>query len=254
MEKLKIVLSGCSGRLGSVVARIAKSRDDMEIVCGVDIQGEAEFPVVRSFADIPKDLSADVVIDISHHALIGDVLAYAESGNLPVVICTTGHTEDEDEMIRDASRRVPILKSRNMSLGINLMTELVRRAAAALGDDFDIEIVEAHHNKKLDAPSGTALMLADAAREVRPESEYIYDRHAVRQERDSREIGIHSIRGGTIVGEHSVIFAGHDEMITLSHSAGSRDLFASGAVKAAFFLHGAQPGYYTMSDVVKSVL
>lgn len=254
MEKLRIVLSGCCGRLGSVVSRIAEARDDMEIVCGVDIKGEANFPVVRSFADISDDVAADVVIDISHHALIGDVLGYAEAHALPVVICTTGHTEAEDELIRDAARRVAILKSRNMSLGINLMTELVRRAAAALGDEFDIEIVEAHHNKKLDAPSGTALMLADAAREVRPESEYIYDRHAVRRERDANEIGIHSIRGGTIVGEHSVIFAGRDEVITLSHSAGSRDLFASGAVKAAFFLHGAEPGYYTMSDVVRSVL
>lgn len=251
MKPLRIILSGCSGRLGSVVARIASERDDLEIVCGVDLKGSADFPVKKSFADVDAD--ADVVIDISHHTVIGDVLDYAKRHALPVVICTTGHTEEEDALIKEASRHVAILKSRNMSLGINLMMELVRRTAATLGEEFDIEIVEAHHNKKLDAPSGTALMLADAARDVRANAEYIYDRHAVRREREKREIGIHSVRGGTIVGEHSVIFAGCDEVITISHSAGSRDLFATGAVKAAIFLKDAKPGYYTMNDVVKNI-
>lgn len=254
MDTLKIILSGCNGRLGSVVSRIASERDDMELVCGVDLKGSASFPIVRSFSEIDSQINADVIIDISHHTLIGDVLDYAKEKALPVVICTTGHTEEEECLIRECSRQVPILRSRNMSLGISLLTQLVRRAATALGDDFDIEIVEAHHNKKLDAPSGTALMLADAARDVRPSAEYVYDRHDVRRERSSDEIGIHSIRGGTIVGEHSVIFAGRDEVITLSHSAGSRDLFATGAVKAAFFLRGAAAGYYTMNDVVDSIL
>ncbi|MBQ8523466.1 MAG: 4-hydroxy-tetrahydrodipicolinate reductase [Clostridia bacterium] len=252
MRPLRIILSGCSGRLGTVVARIAAERDDLEIVCGVDLRGSADFPVKGSFAEVDTD--ADVIIDISHHTVIGDVLAYAKAHALPVVICTTGHTDEEDALIKDAAKYVPILKSRNMSLGINLMMELVRRTAATLGEEFDIEIVEAHHNKKLDAPSGTALMLADAARDVREDAEYIYDRHSVRREREKREIGIHSIRGGTIVGEHSVIFAGRDEVITLSHSAGSRDLFAAGAVKAAIFLKGAKPGYYTMNDVVKELV
>lgn len=252
MKPLRIILSGCSGRLGSVVARIASERDDLEIVCGVDLKGSADFPVKSSFAEVDAD--ADVIIDISHHTVIGDVLDYAKRHALPVVICTTGHTEEEDALIKEASRHVAILKSRNMSLGINLMMELVRRTAATLGEEFDIEIVEAHHNKKLDAPSGTALMLADAARDVREDAEYIYDRHAVRREREKREIGIHSVRGGTIVGEHSVIFAGCDEVITISHSAGSRDLFATGAVKAAIFLKDAKPGYYTMNDVVKELV
>lgn len=252
MEPCRIILSGCCGRLGSVVAKLAESRDDIEIVCGVDVKGEAKFPVKHSFSEVDAD--ADVIIDISHHTVIGDVLDYAKAHHLPVVICTTGHTEEEDAMIRDAAKFVPILKSRNMSLGINLMMELVRRTAQTLGEDFDIEIVEAHHNKKLDAPSGTALMLADAAREVREDAEYIYDRHSVRREREKREIGIHSVRGGTIVGEHSVIFAGHDEVITLSHSAGSRDLFAAGAIKAALFVRDAKPMYYTMNDVVKALV
>lgn len=252
MKPCRIILSGCSGRLGTVVAKLAAERDDIEVVCGVDVRGEASFPVKHGFSEVDAD--ADVIIDISHHTVIGDVLEYAMAHRLPVVICTTGHTEEEDMMIREAAKYVPILKSRNMSLGINLMMELVRRAAQTLGEEFDIEIVEAHHNKKLDAPSGTALMLADAAREVREDAEYIYDRHSVRREREKREIGIHSVRGGTIVGEHSVIFAGHDEVITLSHSAGSRDLFAAGAIKAALYIRGAKPGYYTMSDVVKNVM
>ena len=252
MKPCRIILSGCCGRLGTVVAKIAEERDDLEVVCGVDVKGTASFPVKGNFSEV--DVDADVIIDISHHTVIGDVLDYATSHRLPVVICTTGHTEEEDEMIRTAAKTVPILKSRNMSLGINLMMELVRRTAQTLGEEFDIEIVEAHHNKKLDAPSGTALMLADAAREVREDAEYIYDRHSVRREREKREIGIHSVRGGTIVGEHSVIFAGHDEVITISHSAGSRDLFAAGAVKAALFVRGAKPGYYTMNDVVKDIM
>lgn len=251
MAPCRIILSGCCGRLGSVFAKIAGERDDLNVVCGVDINGTADFPVYKSFDEVKED--ADVLVDISHHSLIRDLLAFAEKRKLPVVICTTGHTDDEDALIRQSAKNLPILKSRNMSLGINLLMELVRQTAAALGEEFDIEVVEAHHSKKLDAPSGTALMLADAAKDVREDAEYIYDRHEVRRERGGREIGIHSIRGGTIVGEHSVIFAGRDEVITLSHSAGSRDLFAAGAVKAALFLKDAAPGFYTMADVVKNI-
>ena len=251
MKPLRIILSGCSGRLGSVVARIASERDDLEIVCGVDLKGSADFPVKSSFAEVDAD--ADVIIDISHHTVIGDVLDYAKRHALPVVICTTGHTEEEDALIKEASRHVAILKSRNMSLGINLMMELVRRTAATLGEEFDIEIVEAHHNKKLDAPSGTALMLADAARDVRANAEYIYDRHAVRREREKREIGIHAVRGGTIVGQHDVLFAGKDETITLAHEATSREVFATGALKAAEFMVGKSAGLYDMNDLLKDV-
>ena len=162
----------------------------------------------------------------------------------------SGHTEEEIGAIRQASSRIPVLYSRNMSLGINLLLDLVQRAATVLGEEYDVEIVEAHHNKKLDAPSGTALMLADAIRDVREESEYVYDRHSVRRERAPEEIGIHSVRGGTIVGEHEVIFAGTDEVIRISHSAYSRDVFATGAVRAALFAADAKPGMYSMKEML----
>ena len=250
MNKCSIILSGCSGRLGASVAKLCETRENTQIVCGVDIKPCGfSFPIYEDFDKIVE--KADVIVDCSHHSLMENLLAYAKKEKLPVVICTTGHTEDEMKLISDSAKEIPILKSRNMSLGINLLMELVRKSAAALGDDFDIEIVEAHHSKKLDAPSGTALMLADAAKEVKTDAEYIYDRHNVRRERGSKEIGIHSVRGGTIVGEHSVIFAGCDEVITISHSASSRDLFASGAIKAALFISSQKPGFYSMSDVIK---
>lgn len=250
MKKTKIILSGATGRLCTAIARLCADRADCEIVCGVDINAgsEAKFPIYTNFDEIKEQ--GDVIIDCSHHTLAGKIMDYAKANHLAVVVCTTGHTDDEDAVIHEAGGTVPVLKSRNMSLGINLLSELVKKAAAALGEDFDIEIVEAHHNKKLDAPSGTALMLADAAAEVRDESEYVYDRHSVRKQRSKREIGISSIRGGTIVGEHSVIFAGQDEVITLSHSAGSRDLFAQGAIRAALWLAGQKKGFYTMADVI----
>jgi len=252
MNPCRILISGCSGRLGSVIAKIAADSREIEVVAGVDRVGSAAFPIFDGFSKV--DVECDVIIDVSHHTVAPALMAYATSKNVPVVVCTTGHTDAEEQIIREASKKIPVLKSRNMSLGINVMMELVRRAAAALGDGYDIEVVEAHHSKKLDAPSGTALMLADAAKEVREDAEYVYDRTPRRQERDKREIGIHSIRGGTIVGEHSVIFAGLDEVITLSHSAGSRDLFASGAIKAALFVKDAKAGFYTMSDVVRALV
>lgn len=251
MEKKKIILSGASGRLCSVIAELCAERDDCEIVCGVDVVAGTTraYPVYASFDEIQE--KGDVIIDCSHHALAETLMTYARKNHIPVVVCTTGHTEDEDALIRAAGAEIPTLKSRNMSLGINLLSELVKKAAAALGEDFDIEIVEAHHNKKLDAPSGTALMLADAAAETRAESEYVFDRHSERRRREKREIGISSIRGGTIVGEHSVIFAGQDEVITLSHSAGSRNLFAQGAIRAALWLTEQKKGFYTMADVIR---
>lgn len=254
MEKTKIILSGATGRLCTAIARLCSERDDCEIVCGVDIHvsNESKFPIYTKFDEIKE--KGDVIIDCSHHTLAGEIVRYAKENHLAIVVCTTGHTDDEAAVIHEAGETIPVLKSKNMSLGINLLSELVKKAAAALGEDFDIEIVEAHHNKKLDAPSGTALMLADAAAEVRDESEYVYDRHNVRKQRDKREIGISSIRGGTIVGEHSVIFAGQDEMITLSHSAGSRDLFAQGAIRAALWLAGQKKGFYTMADVIGDAL
>lgn len=258
MKKTKIILSGASGRLCSVIAKMAAEREDCEILCGVDVtkSDSSPFSIYDSFDKVTE--IADVIIDCSYHTSVAALLEYAVRTKTPAVICTTGHTDDEISLIRASAEKIPVLKSRNMSLGINLLTELTKKAAAVLGEDFDIEIVEAHHHNKLDAPSGTALMLADAAREARLEagieSEYVYDRTNVRQKRKESEIGISSIRGGTIVGEHVVIFAGEDEVIKLSHSAGSRNLFAAGAIRAALFLSGRGAGFYTMSDVIGEMI
>ena len=247
---IEILLSGASGRLCSAVARLAKERDDVHILAGVEIAPcDLPFPVYASFEEVPT--VPDVIIDCSHHSTISALLSYAKAHFVPVVVCTTGHTEEEAAMIRQAAKDIPVLKSQNMSLGINVLVDLVKRAASILGDEYDIEIIEAHHNKKLDAPSGTAYMLAEAAKSVKTDAEFVYGRHDVRQARDKREIGISSIRGGTVVGEHEVIFAGLDEVIKISHSAGSRDLFAVGALKAAVYLCGKEAGFYTMEDVCR---
>ncbi len=249
-----ILVSGCGGRVGTaIVTRIAASAD-CRVIAGIDIQAENvgaryDFPVYASIDEF--DGKADVVIDCSHHTAAIPLLKYCTENRVPAVIATTGHNEEETDAIRAASAVIPVMYSRNMSLGINLLLELVKKAAATLGADFNIEIVEQHHNKKLDAPSGTALMLADAAKSVREDSEYVYDRHAVRRERGENEIGIHSVRGGTIVGEHEVIFAGQDEVVRISHSAYSRDVFATGAVRAALYLADVgRVGMYTMSDMI----
>ena len=239
--------------MGSAIVQRIAERDDCTVIAGVDIAAEAvgaryDFPVYPS-VDLLTD-AADAIIDCSHHTAVIPLLAYCTAKHIPAVIATTGHTDEEITAIRQASARIPVLYSRNMSLGINLLLELVQRAAAVLGEEYNVEIVEAHHNKKLDAPSGTALMLADAIRDVREESEYVYDRHSVRRERAPEEIGIHSVRGGTIVGEHEVIFAGTDEVIRISHSAYSRDVFATGAVRAALFAADAKPGMYSMKEML----
>ena len=193
-----------------------------------------------------------MVIDFSNAALTEDLLAYCKARKLPVVICTTGHSPEQVAMIEAASKEIPVFRSGNMSVGINLMMDLLRKCASVLGADYNVEVVEAHHNQKLDAPSGTALMLADAVSESLPyEAAYVYDRHERREKRPPHEIGIHSIRGGTIVGEHSVLFCGRDEVIEIKHSALSREVFATGAVQAAAFLAGkTAPGLYNMSHVI----
>ena len=252
---IRVLLSGASGRLCTTIGRLAADRNDIEILGGIDVQPAAgsPYPVWRDYTELPS--VPDVIVDCSHHTAVGGLLSYAKANHVPVVICTTGHTEEETALIHDAASCIPVLHSRNMSLGINLLSELVKKTAAVLGQDYDIEILEMHHNRKLDAPSGTALMLAEAAAEGRDgESEFVYDRHTVRKAREKKEIGISSIRGGTIVGEHEVIFAGTDEVIKLSHSAGSRDLFAVGAIKAALYLAGQPSGFYTMADVCRDML
>lgn len=247
---IRLILSGANGRMGKIVAQLAADASDFDVVGGYDLtEGRSgAFPICSDFSKLP---TGDVLIDFSNPACLTDLLQYGLKQKVPLVLCATGYSPEQLEDIQAAAKEVPIFRSGNMSLGINLLRKLVREAAAKLGEDFDIEIVERHHGKKLDAPSGTALMLAEAAAEGLPHpSEYIYERESRRQERGKQEIGISSIRGGTIVGDHTVIFAGHDEVIELSHHAASREVFAKGALAAARYLPGKAPGLYSMDDVL----
>lgn len=249
---LKIALSGCNGRMGRVIADIVANRENMQVVAGFDINTTkyADFPV---FSD-PFEFTGtcDVIIDFSNASSTEHLLSYCEKHHTPIVICTTGHTAEQLDSIRAAAAHIPVFRSGNMSIGINLMSALLRKAASVLGDNYDVEIIEKHHNKKLDSPSGTALMLADAVAEALPyEASYVYDRHTRREERPAHEIGISAIRGGTIVGEHTVMFCGRDEIIEVKHTALSREVFAVGAVDAAGFMANCQkPGIYDMNDVI----
>ena len=255
MNEVKIILTGAGGRMGKAVAASAKASGKINIVAAVDVNPmQSEFPFYTGISEVSTELGADVIVDFSHHTAISGIINYAKAAKCAILICTTGHTEDELKMINEAASEIPVFRSGNMSLGINLLMSLVRKAASVL-KGFDIEIIEKHHNRKLDAPSGTALMLAKAASDgVEYDPEMVYDRHSVRAERSKTEIGIHSVRGGTIVGEHDVIFAGQNEVVTLSHHAESREVFATGAVYAALFMKGKSAGIYDMNDVIDELL
>lgn len=247
----RVILSGCNGTMGQVLGRCISRREDCTVVAGFDLKDDltCPFPVFTTPSDC--GLAADVVIDFSHPSNLSPLLAYCRSRSLPVVIATTGLDDGQVEEIRRAAGEIPVFYTANMSLGVNLMVELAKKAAEILGGQFDIEIVEKHHNQKIDAPSGTALMLADAISEsLEHPPQYVYDRHSKRAKREKNEIGIHAVRGGTIVGEHEVLFAGPDELLTISHSARSKEVFATGAVNAALFLCGRQPGLYSMKDLI----
>ena len=238
--------------MGHVVRGIVDENEDMQVVAGVDlVKGDADFPV---FADAAEcDVPADVLIDFSSPKALDGVLGLAAGRNLPAVLCATGYTPEQLAQIDEASKKTAVLRSANMSLGINTMAKLIAEAAKILGNNgYDIEIVEKHHNQKVDAPSGTALLLADAMKPVLEEEyEYVYDRSGRRMKRPKAEIGISAVRGGTIVGEHEVIFAGLDEVIEIKHTAYSKAVFAKGAVNAARFLAGKPAGMYTMKQVVE---
>ena len=253
---LKVVVSGCNGHMGQIVAQLCGEMDNMEVCAGFDLlgAGSADYPVFASPALFSGQ--ADAVVDFSSPAALNGLLEYGVSRRVPLVLATTGYSEEQLAAIDKAAAAVPIFRSGNMSLGINVLSSLVKKAAAALGADFDVEVVERHHNRKVDAPSGTALMLAAAAAEALPyEPEYVYDRQSVRRPRGKTEIGISSVRGGNIVGDHEVIFAGRDELVELKHSALSREVFASGALHAARYLSGVKkPGLYSMDDLVGSVI
>jgi len=249
----KIIISGCNGHMGRVVEALCSSDPDVEVVAGFDILGSTDrpFPVFSSPALF--DAKADAVIDFSSPAALSGLLEFSVTRKIPLVLATTGYSPEQVAQIGAAAMQVPVFRSANMSLGINVLLELVKKAACVLGDNYDIEIVERHHSRKVDAPSGTALMIADAAASAcGHETEYVFERHSTRQPRDRKEIGISAVRGGTIVGEHEIIFAGHDEVMEIKHTALSRDIFASGAIEAAKFISGVTaPGIYDMSCLVK---
>lgn len=245
-----IILCGCGGRMGRAI--IESVKDGCTIVAGVDINASAlstGFPVYEKISDFPG--KADVIVDFSHHSALPSLIEYAKATKTPIVLATTGHTDEELALIDESVNEIAIFRSGNFSLGINLLITLAKQAAKTLGADFDVEIIEKHHNKKLDAPSGTALMIADAIASEREESEYVFDRHSERKARESKEIGLHSVRGGTIVGEHEAIFAGENEIVTISHSAASREIFATGALRAAVYLAKKEKGLYNMTDMIE---
>lgn len=249
---IKIIMHGCNGRVGQMITGLVKDDPEMEIVAGVDTydDGHNAYPVFKTMADC--DVAADAIIDFSNSAAADGLLDAAVSKQIPVVLCTTGLNEAQLAKVKEASEKVAVLRSANMSLGINLLLKLVREAAGVLSPaGFDVEVVEKHHKHKLDSPSGTAIALAEAVNdELGGDFEFVYDRSDRRMERPKKEIGVSAVRGGSIVGEHDVIYAGEDEVITISHTAYSRAVFAKGAIEAARFLAGKGPGLYSMSDVI----
>ena len=248
-----ILLHGCNGRMGQMIAGLLENDADARIVAGVDAYTGREnpFPVFSKIENC--DVKADVVIDFSNAGAVDALLAWCVENRTPVVLCTTGLSEEQLKKVEEAAKETAVLKSANMSVGINLLLKILKEAAPTLAAaGFDIEIVEKHHNQKVDAPSGTAIALADAMNGALAEDySYVCDRSRERKKRDRQEIGISAVRGGTIVGEHEVIFAGEDEVIEFKHTAYSKALFAKGAVAAAKFLAGKGPGRYDMSDVIR---
>lgn len=250
---VKIILHGCNGKMGRMITEMCSQDDDIEIVAGIDAfhQGAGGYPVYRDIYNC--NIAADAVIDFSTAAAVDSLLNYCEERKLPCVLCTTGLSPEQIEHVKETAKKTAVLRSANMTLGINLLMKLLKEAAATLASaGFDIEIVEKHHNLKVDAPSGTAIALADVINdEMGGVYEYVYDRSGVRQKRDKKELGISAVRGGTIVGDHDVIFAGIDEVITFSHRAYSKGVFAKGAIQAAKFMKGKPAGLYDMSDVIE---
>lgn len=248
----RVIMHGCNGHMGQVITGICKEDENIEIVAGIDVYDgiKNDYPVFSSIQEC--DVEADVIIDFCNVNAIDGLLDYCEKTKLPLVLCTTGLSEEQLLRVKELSATAPVLRSANMSLGINTLMDLLKKATAVFADaGFDIEIVEKHHNQKLDAPSGTAIALADAINEELDYAfQYKYDRSQERKKRDKKEIGISAVRGGTIVGEHDVIFAGTDEVITFHHSAYSKSVFAKGAVEAAKFMKGKPAGLYDMKDVI----
>lgn len=252
---INVLLSGANGRMGRTVTEDVSRLNDIRICAGVDINPEAAqlpFPIYTSLNDVTENV--DVIIDFSIHTTLNSLIDYCKAKNIGVVLATTGYTSDEKELIYNASASIPIFYSANMSLGVNLQILLAKKAAEVLKDNFDIEIIETHHNKKADAPSGTALMIVENINDVFDEKkEVLFGRHGNPQSRRS-EICVHAVRGGSIVGEHNILFLGPDEALEIKHNAYSKQVFSHGAIKAAKFLYGKAPGLYDMNDLLAQIL
>ena len=248
---VEVILHGCNGRMGQMLSELISKDEEMKVVAGIEPSGEAknDYPVYKSFDELKE--TADVIIDFSTASAIDSLLDYCEKTHTPLVLCSTGLSEAQLDRVERLAKVSAVLVSANMSLGINVLLKLLKNVTKTLyGNGFDIEIVEKHHNQKLDAPSGTALALADVMKDELDDISYNLDRSKVRKKRERNEIGISAVRGGTIVGEHEVIFAGTDEVIEIKHTAYSRAIFAKGAMSAAKFLSGKSAGKYSMSDVI----
>lgn len=249
---INILLSGCNGKMGQVITRLSENFSGLKIVAGFDINDNIQNPYPVFTSPAACNVKADVIIDFSNPKAFSSLIEYAQEKRLPLVLCTTGLSTEQITVLKTSvAVRIPVFYSANMSLGVNLLIDLVKKAVKVLEGQFDIEIVEKHHNQKIDAPSGTALAIADAINDSLDEKcEYMYDRHSRRKKRGKQEIGIHAVRGGTIVGDHSVIFAGNDEIIEINHTALSKEIFAVGALKASLFLASKKPGLYSMSELI----
>ncbi|MGF7056628.1 4-hydroxy-tetrahydrodipicolinate reductase [Brassicibacter mesophilus] len=250
---IKIIISGCNGKMGQVLSEQIFEFDDLKTVAGIDKNPKKvnnSYPVYEDIFDFNGD--ADIIIDFSNPNSISNLLKYGVSKNIPIVIATTGYSDNHITEIKNAANSIPIFFSANMSLGVNVIVNLAKKAAPILNGSFDIEIIEKHHNKKVDAPSGTAYMIANAINnELKNSKSYVFGREGKSELRSQNEIGIHAVRGGTIVGEHSIIFAGIDEVIEIKHTATSKKIFAAGSINAARFLIDKKPGLYTMDDLFK---
>jgi 4-hydroxy-tetrahydrodipicolinate reductase len=249
---IKMILSGVNGAMGHVLQDVIGAAPDCQIVAGFDLKdnGDTSFPVYTTYDQCQED--ADVIIDFSHFSAFDGIFGFAKKRKIPIVIATTSLTEENQKTIEAGAKDFPVFKTANMSLGINVIAQALRQIAGTLEEGFDIEIIEKHHNKKVDAPSGTAILLADAVNDgLNAKKRYTYGRHGRDCKRTEDELGIHAIRGGTIAGEHTVLFAGNDELIEIKHTALSKKVFANGAVTAARFLVAQKPGLYSMDDVIK---
>lgn len=245
---INIILSGFGGAMGNNVIEVVSEDDSLDIISGVD-RNLNKYYTFKQYKTFENEIEGDVIIDFSHYSLVDSLLDYCEKNSKPVVICTTGLTENTENRIKELSKKIPIFRSGNMSLGVNVLIDIAKKASEVL-NGFDIEIIEKHHNKKVDSPSGTAKMIAEGIKSILEEKEFVYGRYGNDTKRRKDEIGIHAVRGGTIVGEHEVVFAGVDEIITISHSARSKKVFAKGAVEAAKFLVNKENGLYSMDDLL----